>query len=1220
VRLGWLPEQAKALTRWSQDQTDLSRFSAADLQSGAAVEHDAPLMVSQLLQNGATIIDPNRFQEVLRGSGRVRQMRRINTDYHRLASDNFDLVAQIDELESALKLPNITADQKLRWSEELNTLNKEQRALNRKIEDLKEFGDPTTKDIISGVVLAGDYFMSQWWKPITLVRAAYILRIVPEEIARVTIGGVFGIGRGAFMDYALASMGDIERFGGRGRYTVDGLGRKFTRKGSEYDELLWREQDLIDEIATAKLVDDVTTVGRLETELSDVRNSIFRVSEEAQDIFEQSQISRRRGEALQTITRERPNVSVERKLSANASGGKNLANRTIPAQKQYWVEGVSDYLYQASKDVHLSAVAKVAAGRGLPKGDKFFLKGVRASWDDHVQSGRMLDQREGLVAWMQTGRGRDALDDLVNSYRAQGRVIDPDNFDDVAFVLDRQVEHLGTLVGGSPSKTVFSPSALARQTGDEAAAVRPTDWRLITDPEMEILDAVASGQFKGRALRGMNHKTRNVELNSEFAERLRQYADSDNAPNQILYRTDTIHGEDRSEFLLKRFASWFFTKAYGIPSDKLARSPSFRRFYWLQMQQLIRSADDAAAATLIANAERAGLPNNLLDTLKSNAQGRVITKGGGATLKDLDEVAKGAALVRVRDLLYDASRRGAAMDQLRLITPFGDAWKEVWSTWGKEVVRQRGMPIKRLAKGVQGLAESELMYEDPISGDQVLRVPFSDKLARLPLPMMGSVAPEFTAGEFVMPAQSLNVLGTFSPGLGPVVSTVANTLIPDDPKWDQVRDWFFPVAEPQLPGTEASTDNLYQQLLFPAAWMRRAAALLPDEGPLRYLRDFVNDIEADPAYQATRNHVVQSLASSRPPAETQGAANMKKLFDDADEIARRMYFMRGVIAFIGPGAPLPTYIAETGQGNMSASLLTDEWRRLEQELLEAGQNPGMAAQMMLDTYGPEIWLYTASNSESKIKGAQASQEWWDWYRTGGSEAIDAFPLVGAYFGEIGEFSIDAYGSLFARGIYSRKKGDALYEEAATDLGFLAYNRLRDQFPPEGQRSPEQRMVLAAAREGIQQYWGVSLSGSARIEERDRQIRQFERMISEAENGDPLSRRLLTGQAGEVLREYMAYRAMVSELAIEQFGATSPTSFRQMRAAASLRDGLRELGERLSAQNSTFARMYQYVLEGELFDDEDLDGLAMPRVSQRTPRPGESIPRSMIASASLSQGL
>lgn len=1218
VRLGWSHEEATALTRWASEQTRLSQFSLSDLQNPVDPA-EAPVFHSQLLQSGATVIDPNKLQEVLRGSGRVRQMRRLNTEYHRLSDQNFDLVGQIAELEDSLLLPNITDAQRTKWTDELNDLNKKQRELQRKVDELSVNGDPTTKGFIEGAKIRGDYFMSQWWKPLTLVRAAYILRIIPEEVARLTLGGVFGLGPGAFMDYMLASMGDINGFGRVGRYEIDALGNRFSRKAGESDGLKWELQDLNDELDVARRNKNVTEIERLSAKIADVENRLDEVDESAYEMFEQAMISMRGGNAYSTVTREVSGASVtDRRLMANMSGGKNLATRSIAAQRDNWVAGLADYYVQAAGDQHLKAIARVASGRSLPKSQRFPVDGVVGNWDEHVAAGRIRDQREGLIFWMQNGSGRGALDDLVRSYAANGRVLDPDNVGDVGFILDKQVEHLSTLVGGKPADVAFSPSSLGGN------AVPGELYRVIEDAEQDLLEAIATGRFDGSALKGYNRKQKDAVLNGAFRDRLKTFGDSDRAPERVLYNANRFNQEERFSFLRDRIVSPFFTTLFGVPSDKLSRSPSFRRFYWLQMEQLVRSANDAAAVRLVENAKQAGLPQNLLNRIIEAADARTVVRGEGANLKTLDEVAKGAALARVRELLYDASRRGAAMDQMRLITPFGDAWKEVWSTWTKEVVRQRGLPVKRLAKGIQGVRDSGVMEQDPITGEWHVTVPLSDKLAKH-LPTIPGILPgnmeDFQVAPFTMPAQSLNVLGTFSPGVGPVLNSAVNSWIPDDPSWDAVRDWLFPVAEPAQPETEAARNNLWQQLVFPSPWMRRAAAALPESGPLGVLRNFVNDLESDPAFQATRNHVVQSLASSRPPDQTRGADNMKKLFDDANEIAKRMYFMRGVFAFIGPGAPMPRYIAETGQGNMPAALLTDEWRKLETELLAAGQPPGLAAQKILDVYGENVWLYTASNSTSLIKGAQASGEWWDWYRTGGDEIIDKYPLAGAYFGNTGDFNIDAYSSLFARGIYERKTGQELYDEAATDVAYLAYNRLRDQFPPESQRSPEQRRILASAREAIQKYWGVSLSAAERIEERDNQIREFERLIDAADQGDDLALSIMTSPAGRMLAEYMAFRQVVSEMVVEEMGGTSPTSFRQLRAAAPLRDSLRQLGERFSAQDTTFGRVYQFVLEGELFDDEDLSDLDVTpqRVSQARVTPGRAGRRGIIPGVTATVG-
>ena len=1173
----------------------MNRFSAAELNAGVPVDTSI-IMASQTLQNGAAVIDPAKLKEIIRGSGRVQQMFKINNKYFRSQGKLLDVRDEISQLEPLVKAKELSDAQRAKFAKELNDAKKLEIRLSAETDKLLNKADPVLLRGVEGAKLSSDYFMTQWWKPLTLVRAAYVMRIVPEEIARVMMGGVFAQGPGAMADYFLAVLGDVNIAGkaglkGAGNYRADALARKWQGYGTQVDELNLNVGDLIIERDTLKLAakaDEslLPQIQKLDDEIAALYDKIDDVMEQAHSMrmFNDSQLSHTPGEALATVTRDTAGPSIaDRKMLLGQTGHYDEAFRATGKARETnnWVSGMVDYVNQAANDVHTKGIAQVLTRGKLSARSKFEIDGAIGTWDEHFKAGRIVDERQGLAAWMQTGNAKDSTERLMRALNAEGANMNINNIDDVLKLLDRQLDHLSTIVGGKLGEVPFSPTAL----GIDAVDASFGSWRMIDGGNMDLLQTIATGTYKGKPIQFYNRGKKGATVNSELQSLIREFAEDPSAPARVLYNTGSIHGEKASS-LMRDIIGTFFTQAYGIPSDKLARSPSFRRYYWEHMAELARSASDEAAATLLTNAKAAGLPKRLINQIEDTLKGRVPVDGG-IDLKAMDELAKATSLGRVRDLLYDASRRGAGLDQFRLITPFGDAWREVFQFWGQTIVRQRGMPVKRLAKSIQGLRESGIMHQNPVTEEFEFTVPMSSKLNSVveKLPFFSDLPDDFQMGNFVMPAKSMNVLGTFSPGIGPVADYTINTMIPDDPAWDQVRDWFFPIAEPAMPDTEAGRTNLYQKLLFPSPWMRRVVAELPDDGPLAALRNFVNDIENDPQYLATKNHVVKSLASSRGFSEASGAENRQKLFEDAEQIARRMFFLRGVVAFVGPGAPLSTYVAETKQGNMNAALLTDEWRKLEQELLEAGENPGTASEIILDIYGPDIWLYSSSNSSSTLKGAQSSAEWWDWYRQN-SDVVDAFPQIGSYFGDTGEFDIEAYGSLFSRGIYKPNDSEEIYRQGATDNAYLAYNRLRDAFPPESQRTREQRQLIAAARYGLEQYWGVDLSAASRIAERREQLSELERLVREAGTGNEVAERLMDTTTGQFLRTYMEQRQLARLVAIADHNGTTPDSWATMKATAYMRDVLRMLGAEMSAKDTTFARIFQFVLDGEMGDDDD----------------------------------
>jgi hypothetical protein len=74
--------------------------------------------------------------------------------------------------------------------------------------------------------------------------------------------------------------------------------------------------------------------------------------------------------------------------------------------------------------------------------------------------------------------------------------------------------------------------------------------------------------------------------------------------------------------------------------------------------------------------------------------------------------------------------------------------------------------------------------------------------------------------------------------------------------------------------------------------------------------------------------------------------------------------------------------------------------------------------------------------------------------------------------------------------------------------------------------------------------------------------------------------------GQFLATYMQQRELARIVAIADHNGTTPDSWTTMKATAYMRDVLRTLGAEMSGKDATFARIYQFVLDGEMGDDDD----------------------------------
>lgn len=1154
--LGYAPESVKLLTKWSNEANSYMRFEMNRIGRGGEDLDEIPLLVSQLLSSGASVIDPSALQDIVRNSGRFKQFRRTKSKSSELYHRTVDQVEGAREELVRLKADPNSDPVMLRQAE------KDLDDMTRKLSTLRTSENDRYLLTSKGVGLAGDWFISGMWKPFQLVRGAFIARVVGEETMRVLNSGTFG-GRDRLIDYFRASF--------RKGYETDALGNTFRTNVDRFEEVNVLRRDLDDEMFEARRANNVDEMTRIQNQMNELDVEIDALMDQindAEQFFHQALLNSNPGAAYAAATKNPKKILYQ-------SGQAGNMDRLSPQQLDRWVQGTADRFLKYHFDVPMRQLA-----RGGP-GDiaQFRVNGVMDNMTGHVRAGRIATDDEAMAHWMIGGGGREYLDKMANAYRVAGKTFDPDSVDDVLAWVGRMKEELRYMVGGR---------------------IDPVTGRVV-DGDAELMQVIATGRFRGQTIKRVVKQQRNTEIDPAFMQYVREYASNDNAPQWMEYLGNNIYGEEKSS-IMQRVTNAFFTQAYGSSSDTLARSPSFRRIYWKQVAQYVDrlSADDAARML-----EKARGANISKVTLKQ-IEARAVNARGVAKLEDIDGVAKGAALAHVRDLLFDASQRGATFDQMRLIIPFGDAWKEVMTTWARLFTMQRGVPLYRGLRageaamgadagpfgpgdifGVNDMGEATMdldgvrenfVYQDPTAKDLRVMIPGSRQLSKL---ILGGDMPGVG---LPIPVRNMSIAGGLLPGVGPIADRAVNTLIPEDPSYEWLRGLLFPFGAPAAGDTEAGRQGV-EEILVPA-WAKKLATIIPQDTPiLGFMSNLLNDRADDPAWKATFSQMYAQAASSgmfRSENDPFGASfeTQQEMQAYAERAADKVYSLRGLMQFFAPGSPLSTFMASTEDGDVVGALLVEQLRDLENALLEQGAPVELALGYMLDTYGPNIWLYSAPVSSGQLKGIEATDGYFTFYGEN-RDTIEQYPLFGGFFGPTGgEFAIEAYGALQREGVYQVGTPQERYEIAARSLGFLAYNRLRDAMAPEEFRSDAERIMLANARTGIEQYFNVDLENAERRSERERQINQAISLVQAADAGISGPTRLVNSPAGEALRTYLTARERVMEMA-QNYGIIN---WQQARAAAPLRDGLRVLARSLSEQNQQFAKMWEFVFDREMLDD------------------------------------
>lgn len=1201
TRLGYSLEDAQALTRWSANADRLQTFAIKDINSGAAINvaEPGPLMYSQLLSNGMMLIDGERLQDVLRQTGRVRQILRNHSSWAKKQDEITDLTTRLETARDA-------GD-----AAEAANLSKQLRTAKGQLDEMRSGGDAVFWiDTAQMIADSGRYY----WKSSTIARLAYVLRVTPDEVARVLLGGGFENGA----DWLMTVFDK--------RYTFDALGREFVRSNDKWMDAEEALAELVLERSELLRAGDTAAADALLVRIKDQEAAIDLLVDEFDESassFHKALLTADRRRASETVMRERSTRLVRAETRQRVS-------RNVPKELDKWAEGLVQRLYAASVDEPMVELARALNGRDVGGLVPFPVRGEMGSLAEHLAAGRVATAEEGVAYWLFEGGGQPLWFDFATSMAARGMPYDVDSFDSVMNWVNSMVDELAVLTGAENV-----PLGIARASSLPASR--------IVNFDQQLMDAIATGRFQGQRLRYTSRRLKRTKYSDDAVAYAREFASNPRSPEAMIFdAADGVAGQDMN--LYEQIMSFFFDSLYGVASDKLARNPMWRRIYWTQMSDLIRSASDEAAQEILANARKAGVSPRLMRRLEEGAGARL----ADASAQELSDVAKAAALVETRNLLFDATKRGAGADTLRFVVAFGDAWKEVFQTYGKILIRQKGKPAVRLAQGVfaaqraEGLGPGDLygynpetgeysalrdgdpeglFWRDPTSGDLMFTLPGSQFVTsrgfspvgatagalgvsrlvpgafRIPAMVIAGVAGGLSAGREsglgdAAPALSgrvggLNLAGSIFPGFMPGTDRIVNGLIPDHPRWNGMRDFLFAYGEPETPGTPAAAEFGIERLIIPSWLQKFATGLRGENDILNWFGNMLSGAETSGAYQRARNHVARSLMST---GEFSSLAVDQPGFQDrVTQVTDNLFMIRGIAQFVGPVAPLFTWFVETKQGSANAALLVDEMNKSMKQYIEAGQDPNRAMIDILDKYGPNIFMLFTPNTKSTLKGVDSSTEWFEWFQTN-REFVETYPGVGAFFGPTGDFNLDSYTSLQRQGLYMPKTLDEQYEDAALSLAYSAYNKFRDEtLGPEETWTREDRQTLAAIRKSLQDQFNIDMMSSQRMSERRQQLSELDTLLESAFTNGEQAMRYLNPETpmGSAVLTYMGARKSMQEEGLRR-GLQSVDGWAMSSETLDLRMQMRSLGQILSQSSPEFARLYQFVLEGEmrLPDEED----------------------------------
>lgn len=674
-----------------------------------------------------------------------------------------------------------------------------------------------------------------------------------------------------------------------------------------------------------------------------------------------------------------------------------------------------------------------------------------------------------------------------------------------------------------------------------------------TGGNQELINLIKTGKLGGETALDVD----GMRFARGFKQRLTSYLDD--AP-------DAVKGQEFVSVAGKgqqsRFVDYMFQQLGARPTNYLSRSPTFKQAYWQRVFELGPRLSKEDAARLVEHRIEDGtkLPGRVRNLV--GVAGK--PTGEPLTLGEIDELAKDFALEQTKHLLYDLSERSQFFDAMRLVFPFGEAWKEVVTRW-TGLIKQNPKVVRRAQQVIQGARgedlgevvgapEGEGFFFTNEFGQEVFVYPGSafltEKLTALgdgpgvPIPLTGTV-------------QGLNFLSNVMPGIGPVVQVPAAWFMSGKPAMRDIYKFVLPFGSPV---EDSDSGALTQVLNYAPGWLRKMYQAARGGG---------FDEESDRIYNNTVMEVATYLHSTGA-YDTSTPAGQQKLLEDARTKARMFYFIRGSVQFGAPSAPAPEWLTQVKDGSLVRMVaLRDEYYRM------LADDPDTASERFLDKWGPDVALVMTPKSRSVGGSAlPATTDFADWLARHQDLKRD-FPNTYQMFGpqdtDGKHFDYSVYTSQFATGDRVALSPEDWLRISNDTLGRMQMEKARRVIgarPNERQRALLRELEDAVRRE----YPGYGdFSGVPGRADTDTLIDELTRI---ADVGSVKSTDL-----GKALNSYLQARAAAQARA----EAEGLASFKTAKSMRPMRDLLRELAGALTRETPAFANIWR-VFERELADD------------------------------------
>lgn len=836
--------------------------------------------------------------------------------------------------------------------------------------------------------------------------------------------------------------------------------------------------------------------------------------------------------------------------------------------------------------------------------------------------------RPGLTAWDALDMTRASVGQQITAFRiGLGKMFKDDVKQKVAEAV---------LAGDNQLDTVFewfynsSLRAGMMRTSDEFSQLletpqgvmrwlqsQATELRQLTGGDTELIESVAT-----RTLRGREVYVNNLDktwVNKIVNEKITELRDAGTLHRFWVVPQDVISGVDKTG-LWDQATSQLFYLLGAVPSNVLSRAPVFRQGYWQEMTRLMDYADPQTQRVMLQAAKDENVPQIYIRDMterltplgrlpgpgKTAVQqaedlGRVADVPEGRFVQSVEEadlVAKEYALRQVNTLLYQLNERGQTLAAMRLIFPFGEAWKEIGLTWA----RLLGTNVHNLRRGqilIDGARQGGFLYVDPITGEESYTSPGTGLLGFVT--GIDRALPENTRQVASSPLQGVNLFANSAlPGIGPVFNSLLGATLPDSTEaWTDFRNMIMPFGSLSYEPEDLINPNTIVQTLLPS-WIKKAMTATLEEG--------FDD-------RTWRSHVADSVRVLGASGQYGNSdAEIRRLSDDAEDLARRTLWFRALgqailptgyrVDFqVAPDSPEAAEMmrnllgeeADFGRedgGYLSMAVLSGVYYQL---LQESEGDSFQATQAFLTMFGSQPddydlyqWVATIGTGKTVSLSGRAR----DWkgrlWEEQNSELIEEIPAVIGLFAPVDEdapLDIAAYIRGIEQGERYALTGEQFIIASQKIIGSAIWRETVRQ--TDGVNSAAARAFRANRQAWLDEnlpYWRRDRTnvGVPQGYSWFQQMEQLERSVTfEAVTGTP---------AGGALKRYMDNRETVLQALIESLPDVNNREQAQIALerrtqTAPLRTRLRQYGESLAAETGEFDPIWNRILLREVQSEE-----------------------------------